>query len=444
MLLSFMRVSSNVVSSDDLKFHVCSAPAPGEGFWKIYLSGGHGPCRGMTVRCWCCLCWLCWPERPGVKARSAAASVITLLKDSGAKHFWVNFRPRGFQSNWLQPLGPKARWRFVPACSKPQFRHFVIAHGDVSWRVQGYWCRRLRFTRHLELVIPVGAACHELPHRGFPCRFLSDLIDLRMEDRIGFWNRNVPLPLLFQPCTDTSRSFPMRWGCQTRKTQDPSSQSSKSNSIRFVEHHQDGYKRTRRGFRTFSLYIVPICIHLPWSLHWVLPWPIFSQAETRWMDATSCLAAERHCGRSAVTLAVSSGETATESTATGGAVSGLKVFFGSMAPCFCFKKAHPRYKFASHLEGWKNLGLAMHFVLGFFFESLWHLDGRIFGREKWAWNCKDVEADSRRPYSYGEPGRGAIRGFGSTSGPPSVHRTLANTFQVQSETSRNWENRSFL
>lgn len=120
----------------------------------------------------------------------------------------------------------------------------------------------------------------------------------------------------------------------------------------------------------------------------------------------------------------------------------LKVFSGSIF--LVFQKGTSQIQICIPLRRVKESWTSNAFCSWIFFESLWHLDGRIFGREKWKWNCRDVEADSGRPYSYGEPWRGAIRGIGSTSGPPSVHRTLANTFQVQSERSRNWENRSFL
>lgn len=143
---------------------------------------------------------------------------------------------------------PKTHWGFVPACSKRQW-HFVIARGDASWRVQGYWCRRLRFTRHLELVITVGAACHELPaSRLFV--LISIWIDWSQNAgscRILESNCSFALVTSFcQPCTDTSRSFPMWWGCQTPETQDPSSQSSHSKSIRLVEHHRVALTSSRR------------------------------------------------------------------------------------------------------------------------------------------------------------------------------------------------------
>ncbi len=253
-------------------------------------------------------------------------------RTEGPSIFYVNHRPRGFQSHCL-PWIPKTHWCFVPACWDRQCGHFGIFRSDVCWRVQGYWCCGLRFARHLELVILVGAACHELScssrlflsisnwldwsQRAGSCRILE--LNCSFALVISTLHRHKQQASVF-PC-DKAAKHPR---LKIRRARVLTVTASDLFNIiglhaltlsRMVANHLNHlYKRPWRGFPTCSLYIHS---HLPWSLHWVLPWPIFSQADTRWMDATSCLAAERHCGRSAVTLAVSSGETARESACKG-------------------------------------------------------------------------------------------------------------------------------
>lgn len=110
-----------------------------------------------------------------------------------AKHFFVNFRPRCFQSHWFQSL------RLIGAL----FQHVPNANDTLSLPVAMHLeeCKDIdaavcdsRDTLNLSYLLELLAM--NCLHRGFSCWFLSGLIDLRMQDHAGFWNRIVPLPLL--------------------------------------------------------------------------------------------------------------------------------------------------------------------------------------------------------------------------------------------------------
>ena len=99
----------------------------------------------------------------------------------------MNHGPRGFQSHCLESL------RLIGAL----FQHVEIANADtLAFSVVMYpeECKDIdaavcdsRDTLNLSYLLELLAMnCHV--HRGFSCRFLSDLIDLNVQDHAGLWN----------------------------------------------------------------------------------------------------------------------------------------------------------------------------------------------------------------------------------------------------------------
>ena len=191
-----MRVSNNVVSSDDLKFHVCGCTCT----WRMIL-------KDISMRWSWSMPWYdgtmlvlivgyvdlnTQESKPDLQPQALSPFSRT-QGPRWAKHFFVNFRPRCFQSHWFQSL------RLIGAL----FQHVPNANDTLSLPVAMHLeeCKDIdaavcdsRDTLNLSYLLELLAM--NCLHRGFSCRFLTGLIDLRMQDHAGFWNRIVPLPLL--------------------------------------------------------------------------------------------------------------------------------------------------------------------------------------------------------------------------------------------------------